>query len=83
MTEHLYTPLQQKMGSAPLADGGAAPLVARNAIGDPHRVWQGPFPTATGSNWSATRQGALGPSHGRRTPPHGLVLPLCRLPARG
>jgi hypothetical protein len=73
------------MGSAPLADGGATPLVGRNPVGDPHRVWQGPFPTATGSNWSATRLGALGPSpcRSRRTPPHGLVLAPCQLPARG
>jgi hypothetical protein len=85
MIDDLRTPLKQNMGSAPLADGGAAPLVGRNAIGDPHRVWQEPFPAATGSNWSATRLGALGLSRCRswRAPPDALVLALCRLPARG
>jgi hypothetical protein len=84
-TEDPRTSLKQNMGSAPLVDGGAAPLVERNAIGDPYRVWQGPFPTATGSNWSATRWGALGLSHCRswRAPPEGFVLPLRQSPARG
>jgi hypothetical protein len=79
------TPLQQNMGSAPLADGGTTPLVGRNATRDPHRVWHGPSSSATGSKRSATPLGALGLSHSRsrRTPPRGLVLAPSQLPAHG